>query len=205
MTDPLMHQFGGVADATGFPNDTPEEQGEPDILDDPPETYPEVGVADHASHCEKWLRESGLDADWKVEVATDRTLQLDFDVPFECSSPQSFYSTLEIFRRMLSPVTDKISITTAEDRAKYPENNPRTASYRKLRSKGGRQHVIIALSWDMPQTERIAWQAAFGSDNKREALSLVYASHGQMAPVLLYSRKEEAALHVPILPVGPRT
>jgi hypothetical protein len=185
MTDPLMNQFGGVADATGFPNDDSEEQGEPIELGNPLDSYPEVGFADHVAHCEKLLKDAGLDKDWKVEVATDRTIQLDFDVKFECSFPQAFYSTLEIFRRMLSVDLPRI----------------RTASYRKLRSKGGNQHVIIDLSWDMPQTERIAWQAAFGSDNKREALALLYAAHDQREPVLLYSRKEEVSLYVPILPI----
>jgi hypothetical protein len=175
-----------ISDATGFS----EEQGEPNVFEQAAtDSYPEVGFIDHVSHCEKWLKDAGLDKDWKVEVATAYTIQLDFDVPFECSSPQSFYSTLDIFRRMLA--------------VDLPQT--RTASYRKLRSKGGNQHVIIDLSWSMPQTERIAWQAAFGSDNKREALSLVYASHGQHEPVLLYSRKEEAALYIPILPIEPRT
>ena len=50
----------------------------------------------------------------------------------------------------------------------------------------------------MPQAERIAWQAAFGSDFRREALSLAYAALGQTAPVLLYSLKEEASLVFPI-------
>jgi hypothetical protein len=190
MTDPLMHQFGGVSDATGFLDELAELHPTSEALD----SYPEVGFHDHAGHCEKWLKDAGLDNDWKVEAATDRTIQLDFDVPFECSFPQAFYSTLDIFRRML----------TADINRPADAQN-RTASYRKLRSKGGRQHVIIELSWDMPQTERIAWQAAFGSDNKREALSLLYAAHGQMAPVLLYSRKEEAALCIPILPIEPRT
>lgn len=57
----------------------------------------------------------------------------------------------------------------------------------------------IDLSWDMPQSERIAWQAAMGSDFKREALSLAYAALGQRFPVLLYSKKEEVALYVPII------
>jgi hypothetical protein len=56
----------------------------------------------------------------------------------------------------------------------------------------------------MPQAERIAWQAAMGSDFRREALSLAYAALGQVSPVLLYSRKEEASLVVTILPAPAR-
>jgi hypothetical protein len=48
-------------------------------------------------------------------------------------------------------------------------------------------------------TETRTRQAAMGSDPKREALSLAYAALGQIGPVLLYSRKEEVALYVPIL------
>jgi hypothetical protein len=147
-------------------------------------TYPVLGVEDHQAFCEKKLREAGLDNDWKVEVATDRTIQLDFDIPYEQMLPLQFFEALDIFSRML--------------------NNGKTASWRHLRSRHDRSHVIIDLNWDMPQSERIAWQAAMGSDFKREALSLAYSAMGQRAPVLLYSRKSEVALYVPILAQADR-
>ena len=154
-------------------------------------SYPLLGAADHASFCMKKLKDAGLDGEFKVEVATDRTIQLDFDIPFEQILPMQFFEALGIFSRMLDK--DQFGNTLAE---------PKTASWRHLKSRSGRSHVIIDLSWDMPQAERIAWQAAMGSDFKREALSLAYAAQGQHAPVLLYSRKEEAARCVPILPAG---
>ena len=150
-------------------------------------SYPLLGAADHASFCEKKLIDMGLADDYKVEVATDRTIQLDFDQPFEQMLPQQFFDALEIFARML--VVDQYGNPLA----------PKTAMWRHLKSRSGRSHVIIDLSWNMPLTERIAWQAAMGSDFKREALSLAYAAMGQMSPVLLYSRKEEVAIYVPIL------
>jgi hypothetical protein len=156
----------------------------PDIM-----AYPLLGAADHKSFCEKKLRDFGLDGDYKVEVATDRTIQLDFDIPFDQPLPQQFVVALEIFARMLDP--EEVIRHLIE---------PRTATYRRLKSRNGNTHVVINLSWDMPQAERIAWQAAMGSDFKREALSLAYAAMGQHSPVLLYSRKEEVALYVPILP-----
>jgi hypothetical protein len=165
--------------------------------------YPECGVADHLSYCENLLIKKGLDKDFFVEVATDRTIQIDYDFPYEQPLPQQFHDALDIFSRILTPKDGKISTATAADR-KLPENNPRTASYRHLKSRSGRTHVVISLSWNMPQAERIAWQAVFGSDFKREALSLAYSNLGQYNPVLLYSRKEEAAIHVPILPEGRR-
>ena len=174
----------------------------PELLDGCPD-YPLLGAADHQSFCENKLIQAGLDKEFYVEVATDCTIQLDFDVPFDGPLPQQFGEALEIFSRVLSPIDGKTSIATEEDR-KLPENRPRTASWRKLKSRSGRTHVIVSISWDMPQAERIAWQAAMGSDFKREALSLAYAALGQQAPVLLYSRKEEAALIVPILPAPAR-
>jgi hypothetical protein len=108
--------------------------------------YPLLGVYDHPSFCAKKLKDAGLDQDWKVEVATDRTLQLDFDLPYEQMLPKQFFDALEIFARVLV--------------------DGRTAMWRHLKSRSGRSHVIIDLSWDMSQEERIAWQAAMGSDFK---------------------------------------
>jgi hypothetical protein len=223
MTDPLMAQFGGpVADATGFSNDEPinlpghassgAEEGfgtgngfsdnEADMTlrqGKDPCAYPECGAEDHPSFCQKKLVEMGIDKEYFIDVATDRTIQLDYDIPYEQILPQQFADVLDIFRRVLSPNDGKISTATEEDR-KLPENRPRTAFYRHLKSRNGRTHVVISLSWDMPQAERIAWQAAFGSDFRREALSLAYAALGQHDPVLLYSRNEEVSLVVPIQP-----
>jgi hypothetical protein len=156
-------------------------------------TYPACGVADHASYCQKRLFEDGLDDTFKVEVATDRTIQLDFDIPYVSELPIQFFETVRIFARILD-----------KDAFGNDLKVPKTAMYRKLRSKNNRTHVIIDISWDMPQAERIAWQAAFGSDFKREALALAYSAQGQQNSVLLYSRKEEVALYVPILPEGRR-
>lgn len=142
--------------------------------------YPLMGAEDHESFCQKKLREAGLDKEWKVEVATDRTIQLDFDIPYENLLPMRFFDALEIFSRLLT--------------------NGKTANWRHLKSRHGNSHVVIDLNWDMPQSERIAWQAAMGSDFKREALSLAYSALGQQAPVLLYSLKSEVSLYVPILP-----
>jgi hypothetical protein len=158
-------------------------------------SYPLLGAVDHESFCAKKLIDMGLDKEWKVEVATDRTIQLDFDIPFDGPLPQQFSEALEIFSRMLELPPNAYSMRTLS--AVTPTY--KTASWRKLKSRSGRTHVVISISWDMPQAERIAWQAAFGSDFRREALSLAYAALGQTSPVLLYSLKEEASLVFPIL------
>jgi hypothetical protein len=158
LQDMARNDNATVPDATGF-SDELTEVGEP--------MYPLLGAADHESFCQNKLREAGLDKEWKVEVATDRTIQLDFDIPFESPLPKQFFDALEIFSRMLElkPNCD-YAVTPCY----------KVASWRHLQSRSGRTHVIIDLSWDMPQSERIAWQAAMGSDFKREALSLAYAA-----------------------------
>lgn len=160
-----------------------------------PLSYPLLGAADHAAFCQKKLKDLGLDGEFKIDVATDRTIQLDYDYPHNLGLSDRFHETLEIFSRMLD---------TDQHGNPLPEDKIKTASYRVLKSRSGRTHVVITTSWDIPQAERIAWQAAFGSDFKREALSLAYAALGQHSPVLLYSRKEEVVLEIPILPIVER-
>jgi len=59
-------------------------------------------------------------------------------------------------------------------------------------SKGGNTHVLVHLSRDMSILERVAWQGAFGSDPKREALHLLSISRDELNPILLFMRKPEA-------------
>jgi hypothetical protein len=47
------------------------------------------------------------------------------------------------------------------------------------------------MKFALPIVERIAWQAAFGSDPKREALHLLSVSRGELNPILLFMRKPE--------------
>lgn len=153
-------------------------------------SYPLLGAMDHASFCQKKLKDLGLEDTYFVDVATDRTIQLDIDIPYTDPLPARFYDGLAIFARRL------------DDVCALDSPAGKTASYRKLQSRNGRTHVSITLNWDMPQAERIAWQAVLGSDFKREALSLAYAAQGQQSPVLLYSRIAEEAIYVPIVPTG---
>jgi len=157
-------------------------------------SYPLMGAADHQSFCERKLIELGIDGEYFADVATDRTLQLDYDYPYELPLSAQFFETLEIFARLLT--VDSLGNPLSGGTIKY-------ATYRRLKSRNGRTHVIITTSWDIPQAERIAWQAAFGSDFKREALSLAYAAQGQRSPVLLYSRKREWAWAVSTLIMPP--
>lgn len=57
----------------------------------------------------------------------------------------------------------------------------------------GNRHVYIQLDRPISPIERIAWQAALGSDPKRELLSLIRASRGDKFPTILVETTEERA------------
>lgn len=123
---------------------------------------------DHAQAAEWFLRENNFDDEWQVVVADDRMLMLDYDQrPYDGGLPEQFYITLGIFDQVLG------------------HNNYFVSSA----SKGGNTHVVIHFSTAMPIVERIAWQAAFGSDPKREALHMLSVSRGELNPILLFMRK----------------
>jgi len=125
---------------------------------------------DHALFAEAYLRQTGMDDQWQVVVADDKTLMLDYDNrPYDGTLPEQFYSTLGIFDQVVG--SDNYFTHTA--------------------SKGGNTHVVINMSVALTIAERIAWQAAFGSDPKREALHLLSVSRDELNPILLYMRKPE--------------
>jgi hypothetical protein len=126
---------------------------------------------DHAQAAEEFLRQAHFD-DWQVVVADDKTLMLDYDQQSYDDGilPEQFYVTLGIF-----------------DSAVGSNNH-----FVPTPSKGGNTHCVIHVEKPMPIVERIAWQAAFGSDPKREALHLLSVSRGELNPILLFMRKPEA-------------
>jgi len=125
---------------------------------------------DHAKYAEQYLRDTGMDDKWRVVVADDNTLMLDYDNrPYDGSLPDQFYVVLGIFDEVVGGDN-------------YFEHSA---------SKGGNTHCVIHTSTPLPIVERIAWQAAFGSDPKREALHLLSVSRGELNPILLFMRKTE--------------
>lgn len=50
------------------------------------------------------------------------------------------------------------------------------------------RHIIIRMDWDLEPWERIAWQAALGSDPMRELLSSIRLTCGDIKPTLLIER-----------------
>jgi hypothetical protein len=129
---------------------------------------------DHALAAVQYLKEKGFADVWEVVLADDKMLMLDYDdmpvgsAPF---LPEQFFRTLGILEQ-----------TPGQGRQTY---------YKASVSKGGNTHVIVHLRSAMDVLERIAWQAAFGSDPKREALHLLSVSRGELNPILLFMRKPE--------------
>ena len=129
------------------------------------------GNGDHATAARAYLVAKDF-TDWEVVLPTDKMLMLDYDdmpagsAPF---LPEQFFRALGILEQI-------------------PGQGSKTY-YRASVSKGGNTHVIVHLTQSMPIVERIAWQAAFGSDPKREALHLLSVSRGELNPILLFMRK----------------
>ncbi len=126
---------------------------------------------DHAAYAQKQLVEKGLNKEWEVVVATDYTLQLDYDSDNELlcvvEPPEIFWRVLEALESMAGPV-----------------------DYAVTRSKGGNIHVTITMREPMHITMRVAWQAIFGSDPIREVGHLQSIVRNEVNPILLYERKK---------------
>ena len=125
------------------------------------ETTPKL---DHAAYVQAQLERDGEDKDWEVVIAGDYMLMLDFDQP---DLPPGFLPNLEILEQA---VRQTVQFTTTNSRS-------------------GNKHVIVHLPFAMPIFERIAWQAALGSDPKREALHLLAVSLDEQSPIVLVMPK----------------
>jgi hypothetical protein len=130
---------------------------------------------DHALAAVQYLKEKGFADVWEVVLADDKMLMLDYDYLLYASYeidrlPEQFYRILGILEQM-------------------PGQGSQTY-FAVTESKGGNTHVIVHLTQPMLVAERIAWQAAFGSDPKREALHLLSVALGELNPILLFMRKD---------------
>ena len=126
----------------------------------------EKPVVDHAVHAAQKLAHF---PDYRVAVARDNELQIDYDIPISCPMPTCFHQAMEHLHKRFN--TDKLSYEITE-------------------SKGGNRHVTILLPEDMPIVERVAWQAVFGSDARREAMSLVSIAKNEKNPVLFFEHMD---------------
>lgn len=125
---------------------------------------------DHAVYARQWLVDNGYN-NFEVVIATDSQLFLDYD---RTTLPPEFGTAMNILKQTLNVEED--------------------LPYELSTSKSGNLHVIVELPYYMPIARRIAWQAAFGSDPKREALHLLSLSKHELNPILLYNKKKPQKL-----------
>lgn len=128
--------------------------------------------SDNAVEAKQALSEKGV-SNYEVVVAAPNQIMIDYDA---LTVPERFNKVGDILRK------------------RFPDKG---IECRATRSKGGNVHMVVTLPEPISDTERIAWQAAFGSDPIREALSLVSISRNVKNPVLLFMPKDRGALEEP--------
>lgn len=119
---------------------------------------------DHQAFVQARLESEGLSNDFEIVLPKPNQLQLDYDSP---RMPDQFDIALGI-------------LLEAYDGG---------ADYHTTISKSGNTHVTIDLPVDIDDVTRVAWQAIFGSDYRREGLSLKAIKRGQLNTILLIERK----------------
>ena len=139
---------------------------------------------DEAIAASKKLESAGYEG-WEVVVANDYTLQIDYDRVPKDRCPAKFKAVLSLLGQRFK---SKEALT-----------------YEIHRSKSGKgNHVIIHIPDPLEDIERIAWQAAFGSDGVREALNLLRIKRHIKNPVLLFMKKNRDTTPINIKPAGFR-
>lgn len=123
---------------------------------------------DNAVKTQKVVDKFGLGVDFEVVVAKKSQLQIDYDSPI---IPQQFHKILWNLTKIFCP-------------------NGETLIWAARRSKSGNLHVTVDLPVEISDTERIAWQAIFGSDPIREVMSLMAVKHGIANPTLLIEKRD---------------
>lgn len=125
---------------------------------------------DEAIEAEKKLIASGF-ISWQVVVAKSNELQIDFDKKSDkLCHPPNFQGIMRFLMQRF--------------------NCKRPLKYKIAKSKGRGNHITIYLPKPIDDMERIAWQAIFASDGKREALNLLRVKRGIKNPILLFQKKE---------------
>lgn len=124
--------------------------------------------SDHKAYVDNYLVTSGEAAEWEVVLPKANQLLLDFDQPFPFASDK--------FAPVFSMLKERFK-GAAVGETMY-------------KSRSGNTHFIIELPESICDLERVAWQAAFGSDPKREAGHLLSLNRGDTNPILLIMRKD---------------
>lgn len=124
---------------------------------------------DHREFVERMLEENGEGVDWFAFVCPPNRLQIDYDHPFPYYS-YHFFDVLSMLKNRFSTKAEQVV-------------------HRVYSSRSGNTHYLIELPENISDYERVAWQAAFGSDPKREAGNLISLSRKELNPILLIMRK----------------
>ena len=173
--NPDGHAVGSLMDTSGIPFEGPDYSGR---VETPQEYAVNSGVSDHAAFVRQQLDGANESTDWEIVLADDTMLLLDYDVPY---IPNQFLRTLEILEEMMGHVPQP---------------------WKAYKSRSGNTHIIVKLSRPLPIDQRIAWQAAFGSDPKREALHLLSSKRGDRNTMMLVMRKDRVAFYEDFIKLG---
>lgn len=116
-----------------------------------------------------------VDAEHKILIPADNELQIDIDSDEQY---QLFQSQFSIFRREMEVVhpMKPIALTMWASRSGLPK-----------------RHILITLPIGVTNSERIALQAALGSDPIRELLSMMRYFKGYEHPTLFCERGDHNA------------
>jgi hypothetical protein len=104
----------------------------------------------------------GRDLGYDVNIPADDGVQLDIDDPMD--------------------------LFVLEEQLKILRQHYSIKEKRRTVSPGGNTHVYLRFQNPLTAAERIALQAALGSDRKRELLSLIRHFNGEDTPTVLYER-----------------
>ena len=129
------------------------------------DTYDGIIEVDHIEQVEKLMFDEGIKDTHEIVLPLANQLQIDIDHE---ELPRRFTDSLNI---LLKAMDGPIAVT-------------------RYRSRHGRLHVVIDLPHELSALERVAWQAALGSDGIREAMGLCALRRNVKNGTLLIHRKD---------------
>lgn len=139
-------------------------------------------ASDHFEKVAEWLRNTGLINDWEILIPKPNQLLLDYDQPFNDQYPM--LGVPDQFITAMTVIIEAYKIDFMDIKTEY------------TKSKSGNTHCIVTLPENV-QLEPMtcaAWQAAAGSDPKREALHMKSIIMGSKNPNLLIEQKKKVLL-----------
>ena len=132
-----------------------------------------IEAKDHFVKVSEWLVSVGMDKEWEVVLPKPNQLFLDYDFPDKMSATPRLETVLKTIEETYNLSYDNIQQTWTV-------------------SKSGNLHCVITLpdGIQMHPFQIAAWQAAAGSDHKRESLHVKSIAMGSKNPNLLVERKQ---------------